>query len=194
MNKLIFTFASLLLYLSSYSFSNYENFEELISKKKDSLKNDTMFFARRLGNEIKFTFNKTGELAVLLNEKQNITIDSSGNIGLGNNKPQYRIDVCGSIRASEELLVETNQWCDYVFDSDYKIQDFNLRINQIKENKHLPYLKSESEILEKGIPMSETLIGILQNVEELYLYLELLEQKVSTLEQENTKLKAIIKK
>lgn len=169
---------------------NFNESDFLISKKKDTLKNDTMFVARRMGNELKFILNKDGEFGVILNESQNITLKPNGNVGLGTKNPQYRLDVCGSIRASEELMVETNEWCDFVFRADYVLQPFEHRIQQIKENEHLPYIRPESEITESGIPVSETLTGLLRNVEELYLYIEQLEQRITQLEEENQNLKS----
>jgi hypothetical protein len=161
-----------------------------ISKKRDTLKNDTLLYARRFGTELKFTLNKDGELGILFNENQTITVKSDGYTGFGTKNPEYRVDVCGSIRASEELIVEANKWCDFVFDEEYQLQPFQQRILTIKKDKHLPYIKPEEEILNSGVPISETLTGLLQNVEELYLYIEQLENRIKTLEEENKNLKS----
>lgn len=180
---------SALSHAAELNTSYFNESDFFISKKKDTLKNDTMFVARRMGNELKFILTKDGDFAVLFNDSQNITVKSNGNFGLGTKNPQYRLDVCGSIRASEELMVETNEWCDFVFRAEYVLPPFEQRIEQIKENEHLPYIRPESEIIESGIPVSETLTGLLRNVEEMYLYIEQLEQRISKLEEENRKLK-----
>jgi hypothetical protein len=194
MSKILFTLlilsASVISNAAELSTSYFNDSDFIISRKKDTLKNDTMFLARRMGNELKFILNREGDFGVLFNDSQHITVKSNGNFGLGTKNPQYRLDVCGSIRASEELMVETNEWCDFVFRADYVLQPFEQRIEQIKENEHLPYIRPESEIIESGIPVSETLTGLLRNVEELYLYIEQLEQRITQLEEENQKLKS----
>ncbi len=166
----------------------YQDFA--ISKKKDSLKNDTMVFIRRMGNEVKLSLNNDGDFGFSYNENQTITIKADGNTGFGTKNPEYRIDVCGSIRASEELIVESNKWCDFVFDDSYKLQPFTERIELIKKQKHLPYIKAEAEIYNSGVPVSETLSGLLHNMEELYLYVEQLENRIKLLEEENKALKS----
>lgn len=167
----------------------YESEYFAAGKKRDTLKNDTMFYARRMSNEIKFTLNQKGEIGLLFNENPAITIKSDGSTGFGTQNPEYRIDVCGSIRASEELIVETNKWCDYVFEDEYKLQPFAERMSVIKKEKHLPYVKAEEDIYNSGVPVSETLSGMLRNIEELYLYVEELENRIKLLEEENKALK-----
>ena len=161
---------------------------ELISNK--SLDNDTVFFAKRLGNEIRFLLAENGDFQILLNEQANMIITSEGNLGFGNTNPQYKLDVCGGIRASEELIIEANEWCDFVFNEDYYQEDFSTRMKFIYENKHLPYILPEKQIVSDGIPVTETLTGLLRNVEELYLYIEKLEERVNLLEEENKNLKS----
>ena len=185
--------AKSLRFNQEFEFSDFDYQTELdnqINKKRDTLKTDTILAERRMSNEIKFLLDKSGDFSILLNEKSNFVIKSDGNIGVGNKNPQYRIDVCGSIRASEELIVETNTWCDFVFDENYKLETFNKRMESIRQNKHLPYVLPQEKITDEGIPMSETLTGILQNVEELYLYIEQLENRIKVLEDENKKLES----
>lgn len=161
-----------------------------IRKDKDSIKTDTIFYARRMGNELKLVLNKNGDIGVFINEAQTITIKKDGFTGFGTSNPQHRVDVCGTIRASEELIVETHEWCDFVFNDSYILQPFSERMSVIKANKHLPYLSKEEDVLNNGISVSETLNGLLQNVEEMYLYIEQLENRIKTLEEENSKLKS----
>ena len=164
------------------------------SRNKDIVESDTVFQARRAGNEIKAVLNSSADFSILINNKQNILINAEGNTGLGTTKPEYRLDVCGTIRASEEIIVETNEWCDFVFSDDYELQNFNKRIEYIKTAKHLPYIESESQVLSNGISVSQTITGLLRNIEEMYLYLEQLEKRISLLEDENASLKTQIAK
>jgi hypothetical protein len=157
--------------------------------KKDIVRTDTIFSAIRMGTELKFILNKQGEFGVMFNEEKVITVLSDGKTGFGTDNPQYRIDVCGSIRASEEIIVEPNGWCDFVFSNEYVLESLHDRLSGIYIDKHLPYIKSESEIMENGMPVTETITGLLRNVEELYLYVEKLERRIDELEEENQSLK-----
>ncbi len=128
-------------------------------------------------------------LTLFRNDEPILTIDSIGRFSFGKNSPKYKLDVCGSIRASEELIVETNEWCDFVFNENYKLQPLSERISFIKEQKHLPYMKPEKSVTENGIQITETMKGLLQNIEELYLYIEILNERINKLENENQQLK-----
>ena len=150
---------------------------------------DTLLSAQNNGAELKFTLNERADFGLMLNEHNVMTISSDGNAGFGTDKPEYRVDVCGSIRASEEIVVETNEWCDYVFDKEYQLESFEDRMTRINKDRHLPYIQPEEEILENGMPVNETITGLLRNVEELYLYVEKLEERIDDLEDENQQLK-----
>lgn len=52
----------------------------------------------------------------------------------------------------------------------------------IAKNKHLPWMPSEAEVLKNGANVSEVITGLLQNVEELTLYVLQLEEKIKQLE------------
>lgn len=153
-------------------------------------KTDTVFTAERIGQKLKFVFDSAANFDLMINEEKLISVLSDGKTGFGLTNPEYKIDVCGSIRASEELIVEANEWCDYVFDANYYQEEFSVRMESIHKNKHLPYILPESEIVEEGIPVSETMTGLLRNVEELYLYIEKLEERITLLEEENKNLKS----
>ncbi len=161
-----------------------------IDIKTVEFKTDTIFNVARIGQKLKFVFDSSANFNLMINEEKLISVLSDGKTGFGLTNPEYKVDVCGSIRASEELIVEANEWCDYVFDENYSQEEFSLRMESIHHNKHLPYILSESEILEEGIPVSETITGLLRNVEELYLYIEKLEQRITLLEKENENLKS----
>lgn len=62
-------------------------------------------------------------------------------------------------------------------------------MQNIKKQKHLPWIKSENHVVEQGVSVSETIKGLLQNVEEMYLYMEIMEKRIKQLEEENKVLK-----
>ena len=78
-------------------------------------------------------------------------LNDDGKLGLGVspavlNAPGYthRLSVCGSIRATE-VVVQTG-WCDYVFNSDYKLRPISEVKSFIEENHHLPEVTPGAEV------------------------------------------------
>jgi hypothetical protein len=45
------------------------------------------------------------------------------------------------------------------------------RKQMIFENSHMPYMLSQSEMKESGMPVLKTMQCIIQNTEDIYLYL-----------------------
>lgn len=100
-------------------------------------------------------------------------------------------NVCGDIK-TKKVVVETG-WCDFVFKKDYKLPTLSERKAFIETYGHLPYIASEKEILENGADLGQAVTGILQNTEELNLYLFQLNDKIEALIKENSELKERLK-
>ncbi len=96
-------------------------------------------------------------------------ITVSGNVGIGTDNPQNKLDVAGTIRATE-VRVEALPWSDFVFDKDYKLPTLQEVENHINEYKHLPDIPSEKEVKENGVSLGEMQAKLLQKIEELTLY------------------------
>ena len=121
---------------------------------------------------------------------ERMRITPEGFVGIGTTCPDQKLTVNGIIKARQEVIVEeVGGWCDFVLEPDYKLQPFLERMDIIKSQRHLPNILPESEILENGVPVTKTLKGLLQNVEEMYLYLELLENRLNEIEEENSRLR-----
>ncbi|PXY01809.1 hypothetical protein DF185_03945 [Marinifilum breve] len=102
--------------------------------------------------------------------KDLLTIDRFGNVGICTTATStHKLAVNGTIGA-REIKVEASAWSDFVFEKDYRLKDLKEVESFIEENKHLPDIPSEKEVLENGIAVSEMNAKLLQKIEELTLY------------------------
>jgi hypothetical protein len=106
-----------------------------------------------------------------------------GNVGIGNiNTGSYRLAVDGKIGA-REVVVTTNAWPDYVFDSKYKLLPLGQLKSYIQVNKHLPDVPSEIEVLKNGQELGAMNAILLKKVEELTLYVIQLEEELGSIKE-----------
>ncbi|MCT4603599.1 MAG: hypothetical protein N4A59_11960 [Marinifilum sp.] len=105
----------------------------------------------------------------------------------------HKLAVNGTIGA-REIKVEASAWSDFVFEDNYQLKDLEEVESYIEENKHLPDVPSEKEVLENGIQLGEMDAKLLQKIEELTLYL--INQNKQLMKQSNEiqQLKTEIKK
>jgi len=121
-------------------------------------------------------------------ENSNDIYYMTGNVGIGTNHPTTRLAVDGIITA-KEVVVTTEGWADYVFDSDYPLMPLDDVNQYIKQHHHLPDVPDENEIRSKGISVGNIQTTLLRKIEELTLYMiqvskenKLLKQKLTQLE------------
>lgn len=120
--------------------------------------------------------------------KNLLTIQHQGFVGLGVANPKNRLEVNGTIR-SKEVKIEATGWSDFVFDKDYKLPSLTEVENHIKEHKHLPDVPSEAEVMENGINVAEMQAKLLQKIEELTLYVIDQQKEIKELKEELKTLK-----
>lgn len=93
----------------------------------------------------------------------------TNNVGIGTIYPSHKLAVNGTIR-SKEVIVETDNWPDYVFSKEYDLPSLASIEKFINEHKHLPNIPSASEVEMNGQFLGETQKKMMEKIEELTLY------------------------
>jgi len=136
-----------------------------------------------------------------------ISIDHQGNVGIGKkSSPLAKLDVNGTLKASaieapsmnintmtistltvtsklwaaEIEVTNLSGWKDYVFDDDYPLMPLSQVEAFIMENRHLPGIPSEKEVMANGFNIAEMNAILLQKIEELTLYVIKLEKEIQS--------------
>lgn len=111
---------------------------------------------------------------------------NEGSIGIGVDENDmdsaYKLLVDGDIK-TRKVKVTLDGWADHVFDDDYELLPLPEVERFIQQNKHLPGIPTEQEVLKEGLYLGENNAQLLQKIEELTLYVIELEKKVKALEQ-----------
>ena len=113
----------------------------------------------------------------------------------------HTLTVNGDVRASGGFSTPTNTYPDYVFEdyftgnstlnSNYKFTTLNNAIQFVKENGHLPNVKSYQDIKDDGmaIDLGETSVKNLEKIEENFIYISELKNEIDVLKAQNKMLK-----
>ncbi|MDQ3190436.1 MAG: hypothetical protein M3Q58_02480 [Bacteroidota bacterium] len=125
------------------------------------------------------TNSPSNKLDVVGTGKFSNNVIVDGSIGIGCNSPQFKLHVNGTVKATHVKV--NSAGCDFVFDEDYKLPSISERNNFIIKNKHLPYIKSAKDMQENGMELAETAEGLLQNMEEMSLHQIAHEEKIELL-------------
>ncbi|MES2277548.1 MAG: hypothetical protein V4592_16100 [Bacteroidota bacterium] len=119
------------------------------------------------GSQLAFYTTQAG---VANTQIERLRIDANGYVGIGTSTPHEALSVNGNIR-SKEIKVETSNWPDYVFKSNYHLLSLAEIKTFIDKNHHLPEIPSEQEINKDGVRLGEMNKLLMKKVEELTLYL-----------------------
>ena len=131
-----------------------------------------------------FYTNASGWLPGIEGLQERMRISPAGNVGIGTDNPQAKLDVRGVISATE-VKVQILTGADHVFDESYNLKPLSEVEQFVQENKHLPEIPSEKQMQEEGLNMNEFQIKLLQKIEELTLYTIELRKEVDQLKAQN---------
>jgi hypothetical protein len=118
-------------------------------------------------------------------------LESSGRLVISNETERIlQLETSGLLRA-RRIRVDADSWADFVFDKNYKLLALTELESFITNEKHLPNVPSEKEVIQNGVDLLEMNKILLQKVEELTLYLidhnkQLQAQKIKIEELEET--------
>jgi hypothetical protein len=131
-------------------------------------------------NYISFRVNPTGGESINFGSGNTdfMSISNVGQVAIGALKlinpashPNAKLTVGGEIDCMSLYVLKPTSWQDRVFENEYKLEKLNSIEKYILEFKHLPGIKSEKEILEKGYDVNEIDAVLLEKIENLYLYI-----------------------
>ncbi|WP_196892173.1 hypothetical protein [Aureivirga marina] len=125
---------------------------------------------------------------------EKMVINLNGDVGIGTTDPDgWKLAVNGRIRA-KDILVETANWPDYVFEKEYNLPSLKEVENYIKQFGHLKDIPSAKDVESNGFYLGSMSSNLLQKIEELTLYTIKQEKEIEKLKKENKEIKQLNEK
>ena len=90
--------------------------------------------------------------------------------------------------SATKVKVEQRNWSDFVFEPNYGLTPLKELETYINQNKHLPQIPSEQDIIEEGLDLGEMQKLQMQKIEELTLYMIQLNKENKKLQERMLKL------
>ncbi|MBR4913043.1 MAG: hypothetical protein IKZ54_09435, partial [Bacteroidales bacterium] len=103
---------------------------------------------------------------------QSESIALTGKVGINttNTTADYALAVDGGIITTKVFIQDVEAWPDYVFGDNYKLLPLHELKKFIGENRHLPDMPSEGEVIGQGYDLNGMQHALLKKIEELTLY------------------------
>lgn len=153
-------------------------------------KNNLLLFTDgKIGIGSKYTYlENNSDKKLVINSPQIMdvkaqSISLSGKIGINttNDTDGYSLAVDGGIISTKVYIKEVNQWPDHVFSDDYPLLDIHELDQYLIENKHLPGLPPESEVLKNGYDIHEMQYLMMEKIEEMTRYIVQLQKEIDSI-------------
>lgn len=103
--------------------------------------------------------------------------------------PDAKLHVAGKVAAQHFVITKPTNWSDKVFQKGYNLRSLSEIEQFIIQNKHLPDVPSEAEVMEKGYDANELDALLLQKIEELTLFSIEQNKKIAELQKQVLELK-----
>lgn len=104
---------------------------------------------------------------------RNMQLLQNGQVQIGDRFPttqtDYKLSVQGKVVAQSLYVTNPNSWADFVFEPNYKPMALPALESYLRQNKHLPYIPSATEVINNGYSTAEMDAKLLQTLEELTL-------------------------
>ena len=84
-------------------------------------------------------------------------------------KETLRVYKTGGIK-TDKVVLNISTFPDYVFEEKYNLKPLEEVAKYIRENKHLPNVPSEKEVVANGLNIGEMNVKMVEKIEELTLY------------------------
>ena len=111
----------------------------------------------------------------------------------GGGSQTYRLFVNGGVAAKAMIIQNNGNWCDYVFQEDYKLKTLEEVAQHIEEKGHLHNTPSALEIEEVGgFEVGDITLNQQEKIEEIFLHLIDMDKEIKALKAENAELKAAL--
>jgi hypothetical protein len=126
----------------------------------------------------------SGDLRFFQNGNRLTIQKNTGNVGIGNSTPGYKLDVAGDINTTGDIRKNGSSYNhpDYVFEPGYELLPVEELEDYLSQNKHLPGMPSAGEVREEGVKLFEQNRLLLEKLEESYLYIAELQKRIERLE------------
>lgn len=121
-----------------------------------------------------------------------ITALNNGSVYIGSTPAPsyYKLAVEGGIITEEVKIDVVTDWADYVFDEDYDLQSPSSVKAFIAEHSHLPNIPSAKEMEKNGLNVAKMDALLLSKIEEAFLHIIDMDEKIQSLQAENESLKS----
>ncbi|HRC33847.1 MAG TPA: hypothetical protein PK736_10435, partial [Bacteroidia bacterium] len=96
-------------------------------------------------------------------------------------KDVFRVYGSGYVEA-KDVKVFVAGWCDNVFDKQYPLLSLEMVEQYIAQNKHLPGVPSEAEVVANGLSVADMFTIQMKKIEELTLYMVEQNKKITELQ------------